>query len=355
MSATSVPDKPRGRPSREYYDQLDEFTTGLKTVDRTLDFKMSARGWGYYLEGEGEITKSQIDYAEKKINDLRKQGDLPLDFTAQDKARTFECGGGTRGYSSVDDCTKSALDSLLTPEQYYDVPFWDTQDCYIQVLVEKVDLVELFRPVCEDYHIPIATAKGWSSLLQRGKLAANFHKRDRAGNSPVLLYCGDFDPPGARISDTLRSNLADLQDAKIPISGTRTIQGWTPHNVEINRIGLNRDYIDEHGLRWVENLETGSGKNLANPRHADHDKAYVQQWLNEVGERKVEANALLKNPEDARDWFRECVEEYLGSDPKTEYRKQRDAGVKEIKTRLSELGIAEPAADALSELGGDGE
>jgi len=30
---------------------------------------------------------------------------------------------------------------------------------------------------------------------------------------------------------------------------------------------------------WIDNLETGSGKDLANPKHPDHHKEYVQGYL----------------------------------------------------------------------------
>ena len=41
-----------------------------------------------------------------------------------------------------------------------------------------------------------------------------FLKRQSSqGQQPVLLYCGDFDPAGLLIADTMRANLAELSDA----------------------------------------------------------------------------------------------------------------------------------------------
>ena len=45
--------------------------------------------------------------------------------------------------------------------------FWNFQEVYIQVVVEKIDLKTLFGPVCADYHVPIMNSRGWSDLNLR--------------------------------------------------------------------------------------------------------------------------------------------------------------------------------------------
>lgn len=157
----------------------------------------------------------------------------------------------------------------------------------------------------------------------------------------MLLYAGDFDPAGVRISDTLRSNLADLEDAKIPAKSGGYITGWTPEPLIIDRFGLNESFIREHGLPWINNLETGSGKDLASTSHPDHDKPYVQEWLARYGPRKVEANALVTQPDAGKRLFRDAVERYLGLDPRANQQQRQAAIRKEIKTRLSKAGLDE--------------
>jgi hypothetical protein len=76
--------------------------------------------------------------------------------------------------------------------------------------------------------------------------------------------------------------------------------GWSPDNLVITRFGLNADFIDEHGLTWIDNLETSSGGQLDDPNHNDHDKSYVQDYIAEFGVRKCEANALVVEPEVGR-------------------------------------------------------
>jgi len=69
--------------------KLSEFVEQLKEIDELVGMPMSARGWGYTLEGDGLITKAQIDLVENLINECRKSGMLPIDFTAQEEARQF--------------------------------------------------------------------------------------------------------------------------------------------------------------------------------------------------------------------------------------------------------------------------
>ena len=60
-----------------------------------------------------------------------------------------------------------------------------------------------------------------------------FRDNLEAGQIPVVLYCGDFDPVGLQISDTLHANITQLAAAV----------GWQPDNLIIDRFGLNIDWI----------------------------------------------------------------------------------------------------------------
>ena len=178
------------------------------------------------------------------------------------------------------------------------------------MIVEKIDLVTLFQPVCSKYHIPIANAKGWSSILQRAEYTRRFKEAEERGLQCVLLYCGDHDPDGLRISDTIRKNLRDIGD----IHWNDSTQGYDPEELIIERFGLNYDFIIDHDLTWIDNLITGSKKNLADPNHRNFNMEYVQEYLHKVGERKCEANALVVAPRDGRRLCQEAIERYLGDD-----------------------------------------
>ncbi len=255
-------------------EKLVDFASEIQRISRTIGFKVSARGWGYLLEQSGAITKNQFDKVESVINRCRREGILPVDFVAEESARAFK-GVETPTDGSVKSVLKWMLRDVLTGDKYFTPDWWDGEDYYIQMLVEKIDLVTLFEPVTHQYHVAIANAKGWSSILQRAEYARRFKEAEERGLKCVLLYAGDHDPDGLRISETIRKNLEQVAE----IEWENGDAGYDPADLEITRFGLNYDFIQANGYTWIDNLITGSGKDLASPKHPNFNLPYVQNYL----------------------------------------------------------------------------
>jgi len=143
-----------------------EFVDYLLDLSDQIGFKVSARGWCYLMEQNGFIGKSEFSKVENAINKCRKEGMLPVDFVAVQKERSF---GGViqKRRDGVEGVLAWMLDDFLDGGKYFTPDYWEDENYYIQVLVEKVDLVTLFEGVCSRYKIPIGNAKGWQSILQR--------------------------------------------------------------------------------------------------------------------------------------------------------------------------------------------
>ena len=300
--------------------RLIKFANAIIDIQNKIGFKMSVRGWCYQLEGFGLLIKSDFSKVQNIINKCRKYGLLPVDMVAEDASRAF------RGVEKPDtetpkDFTSGYLNATSEAENYYTPDWWWQEEYYIQMLVEKVDLKTLFTPVCARYHIPIATSKGWSSITQRATYARRFKEAEEMGLSCVLLYCGDHDPDGLRISEFLRKNLRDI----LNICWMDKKQGYNPKNLKIDRFGLNFDFIKENNLSWINNLITGSKRNLASPNHPNHYQDYVQDYLAKYGERKCEANAIVVKPKAAEQLCVGAIEKYLGVDARERFQKRRDA------------------------------
>jgi hypothetical protein len=157
-----------------------------------------------------------------------------------------------------------------------------------------------------------------------------------------------------RISEFLRRNLWDLQFIQWR-DGTR---GYNPRNLIIDRFGLNFDFIQENNLTWIENLITGSGKNLASPNHPNHNMEYVQDYLQNVGERKCEANALVPIPHQARALCRNAIEHYLGADALGRFEEKRQEIRDELINFREETGlddVVENALERIAETENDGD
>ena len=314
-----------------YSAQLVRFCAELRLLADELDFKVSARGWCYILEEHG-LGKHEFAACEKIINKCRKDGSLPYDFCAEDQRRLAD-GRETIDEPDVDAELAHAVEQLRNRhEGYRPFSFWDGADVYVEVAVEKIDLKTLFAPICAEHHVLITNLAGWSDINARAAMMLKFKEMEAQGKTCVLLYFGDFDPGGLRISDFFRENLAELSKAV----------GWAPDNLHIERAGLNHDFIQEQGLTWIENLRTGGGEfGLDDPRHPDHAKPYVQEYLkrycakDESGKwqgRKVEANALVVRPDAGRQLCCDALARYIDAGALALYEA-------EIAERRKELGL----------------
>jgi hypothetical protein len=235
---------------------------------------------------------------------------LPLDICSEDDGRQAE------HLQKIDDQTpkefaKEWVDYVFgsAHEQFTPVSFWDDLDFYLEMTVEKVDLKSLFRSECEEFHVPLSNISGWNDINSRAAIMRRFAFWESRGKACVLLHCGDHDPGGLHISEFLRSNFSDLSDAV----------GWEPGDLEINRFGLNADFIRRHRLTWIDNLITGSGGNLADKKHPDQFKPYVQDYLKRFGARKVEANSLVVRPEAGRKLCCDAILRYVPADAVERY------------------------------------
>ena len=324
-------------------NKLGDFADLLIDMQRKIGFKVSSRGWCYLMEQAGHIDKSQFDKIDNAINNCRRQGILPVDFVAEEDARAFE-GVENPTEGPLDDTLSWMMRDVLGGHRYYTPDWWEGEEYYIQVLVEKIDLKTLFTKVCSEYHIPLANAKGWSSILQRAEYSRRFKEAEEKGLKCVLLYCGDHDPDGLRISDTIRTNLEQVQH----IRWEDGEWGFDPSNLIIDRMGLNYDFIQKQNYTWIDNLITGSGKNLASKSHPNYKLPYLQQYLKTIGERKCEANAIVTTPDVAKDLIRKNIEKYVGPEALNRFELKRDAVKAEYDGLLDKTGLRPIINDLLS-------
>ena len=305
-------------------ENLLKFAYEINKISKQIGFKVSSRGWCYQLENAGVINKSEFNRVENLINKCRKTGILPIDFTAEEEGRKFSVVENPTQASPIQNM-RQWIEASMQSEEYYTPDWWEGEEYYIQMVVEKIDLKTLFLPVCKEYHIPVATSKGWSSMLQRATYSRRFMRAEQKGLKCVLLYCGDFDADGLRISDFLRKNLNDLKN----VVWDNGEHGYDPSNLIIKRFGLNFDFIEKHKLAWINNMITGSGKNLADPLHPNNKMEYVQDYIKRYGVRKCEANAIVPMPVIAKELVKGAIINLLGDGALDRFQDKMDK-VKEV-------------------------
>jgi hypothetical protein len=303
------PHRPSAAVKTAYQDRVAEFCKVILELQSRLDFSVGSRGWAYLLEGERYIDKDEIDAAQDLVNACRKSGDLPLDICSEDDKRAAE------NVEEIDpDPEEEAariFDYVQTAERHYTpLSFWDDLDTYVQVGVEKSNVKNLFAKTCAGLYVPIANLGGWADLNVRAGFMRRFAEKEAKGKQCVLLGFTDLDPGGLHIDKFLRSNLEELARAV----------GWHPRNLIIERFGLDDDFVERHGLVWIQNLATSKGEYpLNDKRHPDYFKPYVQEYLRKYRARKVEADALLKVPTIGRELCRQAILKYVPANAPRRY------------------------------------
>jgi hypothetical protein len=312
-----APERKKGRPTAEQAELRKQFSAAvckcILELESTLDFRPSARGWCYVLEGDGYILKGDFDTAEKLINDARKCGDLPMGICGDDPKRATDNLERKPDDADVKAEAKSWIAYVKNEahKNYRPFSFWDDLDCYVELWVEKIDLLGLFRPIYREFHVPCTNSGGWADLNSRAQILSRFKYWHDRGKHCVLLPFGDFDIGGLKISSTVRSNLYEVAD----------VAEWIPSadSLTIERFGLNFDTIEDMELLWIDGLVTGSGKDLGDPNHAQFHNSDVQDYIHRYGKRKVEANALLARLPEARQLCRDAILKYVPADAVENY------------------------------------
>ena len=303
---------PRGQIGNLKYEiALRNFADFVKAEQGKLQqtrpkLKFGARSWGYYLEDGVRVSKGDFDAIEKAIGDARKLGYLPiLGFIAEDQDETRHFSGILNPIdpSHYLQELKEDVFSMLNRLAEINTNFWTGEKYFVMMLTEKGDMKRLFKPICDTYHVPIASTKGWSPIENRA-LVAQFSKiAEERGQTPVLLLFYDLDIAGRKISTTFRKNLKDCEQGTGYDPGTEL----NPKLI-IERFGLNKDQVDKYCLTWINNLLSSNNNDLAGT-----DPGYER----EIGRRKCESNAIFKNEQTihaAEQICSEAIEKYHGTD-----------------------------------------
>jgi hypothetical protein len=316
MTITSLPRPGSGRWSEnrraQFRADVHEVAAWMQSYIQRLGFAPVARSWLYAFESDGIITKGDFNWAGKWLADRRKEGLIPFSLVGADTTRQLTGKDIYDQEATPREYINSQLRaSLEQAAMYWPSSYWKHQHYYPIVWSEKLDVLKLFKPELPDA-IRRFAGKGQTDINSRVAVIEECQWAKQHGLEPVILYVGDHDPSGIKISDGIADNLRQIAE----------VMDWEweleemVDNERIVRFGLNADFINLNNLLWIDGLETSrdeaKGTNdLANPKHPDHEKDYVQSYLLEFGARKCESNALIAKPEAARYLISNVLWEWL--------------------------------------------
>lgn len=337
MTITALPRMGSGRVSEarrlQFQADVREVVAWMRQYVGRLGFAPVARSWLYALESEGIITKGDFTWAGKWLADRRKEGLIPFELVGADSTRALS------GYDRHDEeetprayINRRLRESLDSAKRYWPASYWKHQINYPIIWTEKRDLIKLFEPELP-HAVRRFASKGQADVNSRVALIEECKWAQSEGLDPLILYCGDHDPMGVKMSDAIVENLMPL--AKV-LDWDHELEEMADDG-RIVRFGLNAEFIDNARLLWIDGLETSSGEDLSDSRHKHHRFPYVQDYLRDFGARKVEANALIANPTAARALIRDELWHWLSAAGHNQWIKENKAASAEASGHVDAI------------------
>lgn len=307
----------------------------IEQMSSDTGYRFGPRGWAYYAEGLGLITKGEFDRFEKLLTDMRKDGELDPDVIEPDASRmATEVGDFEETATTPERMAQAAVDEITVrlrdwSDQFYEHGYWDGLAYYVEMIVEKKDLVQIFRSTADTYNVRITNGKGDTDIHTRLAMLKRFRDHTEAGRACVLLAIGDHDPKGLHIVDGLQRTFMSCANLK----GL----DWDWPEFEVVNVGLTEDQIDTLDLTKIDNLETGGGRDLSDPAHPDHFKPYVQDYMRRFGVWKCEANALVGKPPQARELLEYAINRFIPAGHPEDAAARNEAGREAVRGEIARL------------------
>lgn len=149
----------------------------------------------------------------------------------------------------------------------FSIDFWKKQPYRPEVWIEKDALVGVLEVACEPWHCPYFSCRGYTSDSEIWAAAQRLMKHVNNDQIPIVFHLGDHDPSGIDMTRDIRDRI-------------KLFAKNCPHEIEVKRIALTMDQIEEVGPP---------------PNPAKQTDARFESYQKEYGDESWELDAL--NPE----------------------------------------------------------
>jgi hypothetical protein len=121
-------------------------------------------------------------------------------------------------------------DIIQSAARSYRIDKWADQDYRVEVWVEKQALEAVVGMAASPLDVAYYACKGYCSQSEMWRAAQRFEAYVEQGQQPVIIHLGDHDPSGVDMTRDITDRLNELFGI----------------NVEVERIALNKDQIEEY-------------------------------------------------------------------------------------------------------------
>lgn len=259
----------------------------------------------------GESPREAIDIANRIIEEFEEDGFTPTlrqlyyqfvaqGITSENTERAYKnLGGlitkarnnGLLSWNGIEDRGRS-LNGLYRHEEddhqvvnglegCLSLDYWQRQDAYVEIWVEKEALSNVVSRACVPLHTPYMATKGYLSASEAWRAGQRFLRKRQEGKQCVMIHLGDHDPEGI---DMTRDN-------------TDRLVKYSEGHVDVQRIALNMDQIQQYSPP---------------PNYAKASSSRFEGYVSEFGEECWELDAL--KPDIIVDLIESAIEPFIDRD-----------------------------------------
>lgn len=245
------------------------------TEFRDEGFTLILRQLYYQILGKGLFTESSMRTYKNLgtlITKARNNGLLSW-YGIEDRGRGIK---GLYIHEENDHEVVSGLETLLSFD------FWQRQDTYVEVWVEKESLSQVIRKACDPLKTPFMATRGYLSSSEAWRAGQRFKQQRENGKECVMIHLGDHDPEGLDMTRDNEKRLIKYSDG-CPIT--------------VDRIALNMDQIEKYNPP---------------PNYAKASSSRFDWYVDKFGDECWELDAL--KPQVIVDLITEAINPYIDRD-----------------------------------------
>jgi len=211
-------------------------------------------------------------------------------------------------YPPKDYTAKRAIEIIKHIHSAYDRNFWEFQDTYVEVWIEKISLCDYFEPICKHWGVILVPCKGDQAISAIWEAKQRFDEKLTLGKKIKVLYFGDFNPSGVHA----------------PIAIKKTLKNWNTPNIEFKRIALLFEDIAKYNLPPNPTKKT-----------TKKDKTLAERFIAKYGaDYNVELDSLKAH---AYDEFMSRIEKSIKNEIDLKKRDKTKERIIKVRMRLKNL------------------
>lgn len=282
-------------------------------IDQANDIIRVYRGQGYTLTLRQLyyqfVSRDLIPNTERSYKNLGSAISDGRDAGLIDWDAIEDRGRGIKAWLIEED-ERSVLEDI---EYRFAMDFWQRQNCYVEVWVEKDALSSVIERACRKYSVPYMPCKGYLSASEAWRAGQRFEDAGEMGAERlVMIHLGDHDPSGIDMTRDneerlqLYSRGADIEVRRIALNMDQVRQYDPPENPAKVTDTRAKDYIRNYGhSSWeLDALEPSILERLI---HSEIETLIDFETWHETEAEQEERREVLKSLHDRFDDIKEFL------------------------------------------------